>query len=57
MKKKYLVTIYHETYTEYIVEAKDRDEAEDLCMQGEYDEIEDTTVKQSEVISAKEYTE
>jgi len=51
---KYKVTIYHETYTDYIVEASDKDEAQDLVMMGEYDNIDDTTVKESEPIAVKE---
>ena len=38
---KYIVTIFHETYTDYIVEAENEGEAQDLAMMGEYDEIDD----------------
>jgi hypothetical protein len=55
MKKKFIVTIYHETYTDYIVEADSIESAENLAMEGDYEDIDDVTVKQSEVISSKEY--
>ena len=48
---KYRVTVYHETYTDYIVEAEHEDEAQDLAMMGEYDSIDDTMVKESEAIA------
>ena len=50
---KYKVTVYHETYTDYIVEASDKDEAQDLAMMGEYDNIDDTTVKESEPVAVE----
>lgn len=53
--KKYIVTVYHETYTDYVVLANSEDEATDLALSGEYEEIDDVTVKQSEVINTKEY--
>ncbi len=51
---KYKVTVYHETYTDYIVEASDKGEAKDLAMMGEYDDIDDTTVSESEPIAVEE---
>lgn len=51
---KFRVCIYHETYTDYIVNADTADEAKDKVMQGEYDDIDDTTVKESEPISVTE---
>ena len=51
---KYIVTIYQETYTDYVVEAEHEDEAKDLAMMGEYDEIDDIVVKDSEPINVKE---
>jgi hypothetical protein len=51
---KFIVTIYNETYTDYIVEAGDEDEAKDLAMMGEYDEIDDVVIKDSEAINVKE---
>ena len=51
---KYIVTIFHETYTDYIVEAENEGEAQDLAMMGEYDEIDDVVVKESEPINVKE---
>ena len=51
---KYKVTVYHETYTDYIVEAPDKDEAQDLVMMGEYDEIGDTAVDDSKPIAAEQ---
>ena len=50
---KYKVTVYHETYTDYIVEASDKDEAQDIAMMGAYDKIEDTTVKESEPVAVE----
>tara|TARA_B100000029_G_scaffold435490_1_gene449528 strand:- start:85 stop:252 length:168 start_codon:yes stop_codon:yes gene_type:complete len=54
---KYKVTVYHETYTDYIVEASDKDEAQDLAMMGEYDNIDDTTVKESEPVAVEKLEE
>jgi hypothetical protein len=57
MKKKFIVTIYHETYTDYIVEADSIESAENLAMEGEYEYIVDVYVKQSDVISSEEYVD
>lgn len=50
---KYKVTVYHEQYTDYLVEAESEDKATDLVLSGEYDEIDDTTVKHSEVMGVE----
>lgn len=50
---KYKVTIYHETYTDYIVEAETEDEAQDLVMMGEYEKIDDVVVKDSDPINVE----
>tara|TARA_Y100000034_G_scaffold52718_1_gene64707 strand:- start:287 stop:487 length:201 start_codon:yes stop_codon:yes gene_type:complete len=54
--KTYRVTIYHETYTDYIVKAENKNEAEDLCMMGEYNCIDGTTVKSSDTINVEKLT-
>tara|TARA_R100000005_G_C4965017_1_gene180162 strand:+ start:942 stop:1106 length:165 start_codon:yes stop_codon:yes gene_type:complete len=50
--KKFLVTIYQETYTTFEVEANDKEEAENLAVEGE-GEVDDVVVKNSEVITAE----
>lgn len=51
-KEKFLVTIYQETYTTFLVSAIDRHEAEDLALMGE-GEVDDVTVKETEVINVE----
>ena len=51
-KEKFLVTIYQETYTTFEVEANDKEEAENLAVEGE-GEVDDVVVKNSEVITAE----
>jgi hypothetical protein len=51
---KFKVTVYHETYTDYIVTADDVESAQDLVMQGEYDNVDDVTVKDSDIINTTE---
>lgn len=50
--KKFKVTIYHETFTEVEIEATSQKNADDLVMQGEYDDddVIDVNVKHSEII-------
>ena len=54
-KKRFSVTLYHETYTEYVVTANNLEEAQEKVEEGEYDFVEDVTVKESEIISGKEF--
>jgi hypothetical protein len=54
---KYKVTVYHETYTDYIVEAETEDEAQDLALMGEYEKIDDVVVKESDAINVEEFTD
>jgi hypothetical protein len=51
---KFIVTIFHEQYTDYIVEAEDAEKATELVMEGEYDEIDEVVVKHSEPINVQE---
>lgn len=52
--KDYIVTIYQETYTEFRVKAESKEDADAMALAGEYDSIEDVTVKGSEVIHTEE---
>lgn len=55
MKNKYLVTVYEEVSTIYVVEAEHEDEASDKALMGEYDDIDEVVSENNEVISVKEY--
>jgi len=52
---KYKVTVCHETYTDYIVEAETEDAAQDLALMGEYEKIDDVVVKESDAIAVEEF--
>ncbi len=56
MKTKFKVTLYQETYTEIEVFADDEDAAKELVLSGEFndDDIQDVTVKDSDVIDVEE---
>jgi len=53
---KYLVTVNEDAFTTYMVEAKDKEEAEDKALIGEYLCI-DEEEKISKVILSKEYND
>lgn len=57
--KQYSVTIYTEVYTSVLVSANSDEEARDMVLSGEYDDddIEDVTVKESDVLSVDEIEE
>ena len=42
-KQDYKVVVYHETYTIYNVKANSKEEAEELVMEGERDDVDDVT--------------
>jgi len=52
---KFQVTLYQETYTTVIVEAEDKSEASDKALMGEYEFIDDVTVKESDIESVERY--
>jgi len=54
---KYLVTVNEDTFTTYVVEAKDRDEAQEKALMGEYLSIEDVISKSNEAMLVEEYDE
>jgi len=55
--KRYLVTVNEDTFTTYVVEAENIDEAEDKALMGEYLSIEDVISDNNEVILSEEYNE
>ena len=54
--KQYKVTLYQETYTDVIIYAGSAKHAEELVMEGEFDDddIDDVTVKDSDIITVME---
>ena len=50
---KYKVTVYQEQYTDYIVDAFSKEHAKNLAIKGKYDEIDDITVRHSEVVDVE----
>ena len=55
--KRYLVTVNEDTFTTYVVEAENIDEAEDKALMGEYLSFEDVISDNNEVILSEEYNE
>ena len=51
----YKVTVWHDTYTDYLVEATSKDEAGEKVFLGEYEKEEDVYVKASDVVQVEEY--
>ena len=55
--KTYRVTVWNDTYTDYLVGAKNKDEAEEKVFLGEYDLEEDVYVKHSDIVNTQECKE
>ena len=52
---KYKVTKYYEAYEEYVVEAPSKIEAGNMVMEGQCDDPEDVTVKESDIVEIIEF--